>query len=270
MRISFGLLCHNETDSLERLLDSLIVERPYEYEIVIVHDVGEEATTNILKQYEESCSLIKVFKRSLNNHYSEQKNFMTEQCSGEWVINPDADEIFPEYILENIHLIIEENDTECLWLPRINGLNGLTEQWAMNLGFRIFPDVSKAVAPTNEKVMDTESDEYKLLKKLGLIIDESPLKKSTKINRSGKMALVNVKYYLLVVNYPDPQNRIYKNDYPRIHWEKPVHERVVGYKTHSFLPFDVEMAEHVAIKHIKTLDTQVKQNQKYGKIMGQI
>jgi len=72
------------------------------------------------------------------------------------------------------------------------------------------------------------------------------------------------------INWPDPQNRIYLNDYPRIHWDKPVHERVVGYKTHSLLPFDIELTEHLAIKHIKTLDRQIEQNQKYGKIMGQI
>ena len=210
MKISYALLCHNETESLEKLLDSLIVPRQYEYEIIIVHDVGEEATTNILKRYEESCNLIKVFTRSLNNHYSDQKNFMTEQCTGDWIINPDADEIFPEYVLENIHLIIEQSDTECIWLPRINIVEGMTAELAPRFGQRL---------------------------------DERGW-----------------------INWPDPQNRIYLNDYPRIHWEKPVHERVVGYKTHSPLPFDVELAEHMAIKHIKTLDTQVKQNQKYAEI----
>jgi len=214
MKISFALLCHNETDTLESLLSQLIVERPYEYEIVIVHDVGEDATIQMLKEYEDSCNLVTVYQRALNNHYSDQKNFMTEKCSGDWIVNPDADELFPEYILENIHLIIEQSDTECIWLPRINTVEGMTAELAPQFGQRL---------------------------------DERGW-----------------------INWPDPQNRIYKNDYPRIHWDKPVHERVVGFKTHSVLPFDIDMAEHLAIRHPKTIQRQIEQNQKYGKIMGQI
>jgi glycosyltransferase involved in cell wall biosynthesis len=226
MKISFALLCHNETDSLKTLLDSLIVERPYEYEIVIVYDRSDiglkyDADTFIWKPENETEKILKDFRekpnhflhfRSLNNDYSAQKNFMTTQCSGDWVINPDADELFPEYILENIHLIIEQSDTECIWLPRINIVEGMTAELAPRFG--------------------------------------------QKLDERGW------------INWPDPQNRIYLNDYPRIHWEKPVHERVVGYKTHSPLPFEPEMAEHVAIKHIKTLDRQIQQNNKYAKIMG--
>jgi len=213
MKISFALLCHTETTSLRKLLDTLVSPKPYDSEVVVVHDdVGDTNETKmVLDEYKNK---IKVYNRPLNNHYSEQKNFMTEQCSGDWIVNPDADEIFPEYILENIHLIIEQSDTECIWLPRINIVEGMTPELAPRFGQRM---------------------------------DERGW-----------------------INWPDPQNRIYLNDYPRIHWDKPVHERVVGYKTHSLLPFDIELTEHLAIKHIKTLDRQIEQNQKYGKIMGQI
>jgi hypothetical protein len=84
------------------------------------------------------------------------------------------------------------------------------------------------------------------------------------------MALVNVKYYLPVVNWSDPQQRIYRNDYPRIHWERPVHERIVGFKTYAFLPTDIDKTEHLAMKHVKTIQKQLEQNQKYAKIMGVI
>ena len=210
MKISYALLCHNETDSLRQLLEQLTKERQYDYEIVVIHDKGEDSETDdILTNFWRSDNII-IHERSLNNDYSAQKNFMTEKCSGDWIINPDADEIFPEYVLENIHLIIEQSDTECIWLPRINIVEGMTVELAPRFGHRL---------------------------------DERGW-----------------------INWPDPQNRIYLNDYPRIHWDKPVHERVIGYKTHSPLPFDVEMAEHVAIKHIKTLDKQVEQNQKYAQI----
>ena len=213
MRISFALLCHNETNSLYELLSKLIEPKPYDFEIVVVHDdVGDTSETiNVLDEFNGK---IMVTSRELNNDYATQKNYMTERCNGDWIINPDSDEMFPDYILENIHLIIEQSDTECIWLPRINIVEGMTAELAPRFGM--------------------------------------------KFDERGW------------INFPDPQNRIYKNDYPRIHWDKPVHERVVGYKTHSLLPFDIELTEHLAIKHIKTLDRQIEQNQKYGKIMGQI
>jgi len=65
------------------------------------------------------------------------------------------------------------------------------------------------------------------------------------------------------LNYPDYQQRFYKNDYPRIHWIKPVHERLTGYSTELFLPANIELAEYLAIQHIKTMERQMKQNNFY-------
>jgi hypothetical protein len=63
------------------------------------------------------------------------------------------------------------------------------------------------------------------------------------------------------INWPDPQWRIYKNvDY--IKWENKVHERLVGYKTISNLPIDINFSLH----HIKTIERQEKQNEYYEKL----
>jgi hypothetical protein len=60
------------------------------------------------------------------------------------------------------------------------------------------------------------------------------------------------------VNWPDPQWRIYKNvDY--IEWQNKVHEKLVGYKTISNLPIDINFSLH----HIKTIERQEKQNEYY-------
>lgn len=60
------------------------------------------------------------------------------------------------------------------------------------------------------------------------------------------------------VNWPDPQWRIYKNvDY--IEWQNKVHEKLVGYKTISNLPIDINFSLH----HIKTIERQEKQNKYY-------
>ena len=64
------------------------------------------------------------------------------------------------------------------------------------------------------------------------------------------------------VNFPDYQGRIWRNR-PNIRWEKPVHEVLIGYKEHTFLPQE----EDFCFYHLKEIDRQEKQNKFYGKIV---
>ena len=63
------------------------------------------------------------------------------------------------------------------------------------------------------------------------------------------------------VNFPDYQGRIWRNR-PNIRWEKPVHEQLVGYKEHTYLPAEEEFCFY----HPKTIDKQEKQNEFYNTI----
>ena len=63
------------------------------------------------------------------------------------------------------------------------------------------------------------------------------------------------------VNFPDYQGRLYKKR-PNIRWEKPVHEQLVGYKEHTFLPQEEEFCFY----HHKEIDRQEKQNEFYRDI----
>ena len=63
------------------------------------------------------------------------------------------------------------------------------------------------------------------------------------------------------VNFPDYQGRLYKKR-PNIRWEKPVHEQIVGYREHTFLPQE----KNWAMIHHKEIDRQEKQNNFYGTI----
>ena len=60
------------------------------------------------------------------------------------------------------------------------------------------------------------------------------------------------------VNFPDYQWRIWKNK-PEIKWINKVHERLNGFKNYTILP----AKEQYALKHPKTVERQVKQNDYY-------
>jgi glycosyltransferase involved in cell wall biosynthesis len=64
------------------------------------------------------------------------------------------------------------------------------------------------------------------------------------------------------VNFPDFQLRICANK-PEIVWEGKVHERLVGWKTSSNLPFT---DENWALLHPKNIERQEKQNNFYEQI----
>jgi glycosyltransferase involved in cell wall biosynthesis len=62
------------------------------------------------------------------------------------------------------------------------------------------------------------------------------------------------------INFPDFQMRILKNK-PEIRWENKVHEKIVGYKTHAYLPYD---QEEWCLQHPKTIERQERQNDFYN------
>jgi hypothetical protein len=65
-----------------------------------------------------------------------------------------------------------------------------------------------------------------------------------------------------LVNWPDFQGRIVKNE-SYMKWEGRVHEKIVGYRTLTQLPFD---STDWCLHHDKHITKQEKQNQFYDRI----
>lgn len=61
-----------------------------------------------------------------------------------------------------------------------------------------------------------------------------------------------------LVNWPDYQSRIYKNE-PRIKWERKLHETIVGMDKYSYIPDVYELS----LYHEKTIQKQRNDNQRY-------
>ena len=63
-----------------------------------------------------------------------------------------------------------------------------------------------------------------------------------------------------VVNAPDYQSRIYKNEPSRIRWDRRLHEKIEGHESMSKLPDD----EAFALYHDKTIEKQLETNKRYN------
>ena len=178
--ISFAITTHNEGEYLRKLLDQLI---PYcqqtGNELVILDDHSDDAVTAdmivetlVLAGKVGSKLSVRVAYRHLNGDFAAHKNHLNRMCTGKYIFQIDADETLHEDLLNSLEELVTLNDTIDLFLiPRVNIVNGLTDDDIKRWGWQI----SKLESQADEKVIDTDSDEYKMLKSYGLIIEETVL-----------------------------------------------------------------------------------------------
>jgi len=174
--ISLAITVCNEHQELKTLLDYL-QERALspEYEIVVQIDQDnhiQEVVSVILDRG------IKHWFYPLNKDFSAYKNELKKHCSGDFIFYIDADEIPSEYLLYNLPSILESNsEIEMFMVPRINTVRNIglshVQKWGWN--------ISKLENYISEKELDLNDpkdlDEYNLLKKYNLIIEESVFSK---------------------------------------------------------------------------------------------
>ena len=147
LKISYSILTHNENDSLEKLLRFLVKWKQPQDEIVILDDYSDDEKTKQILDFYVSAHDIVFEQRNLLNDFASQKNHLKSMCSGGYSFNLDADEMVSRWLMKNIHGILEENEIDLVYLPRINTVDGLTEQHAQQWGWSVneegwvnFPD----------------------------------------------------------------------------------------------------------------------------------
>jgi len=208
MKISYAVTTHNEYKEIEKLIPFILENKDSEDELVIIDDHSDYKTWRVFDEYiHEPKHNIKFIEHALYSDFSVHKNFMNDQCAGDWIVNIDADEIPNKFLMQNIKALIESNPgVELYWVPRVNTVEGLTQEHIQKWGWRV---------------------------------DDNGW-----------------------INWPDPQQRIYKNT-EEIKWVRPVHERLVGATKDAFLPYE----EQWCLYHPKTIQKQESQNEKYARIL---
>lgn len=153
MKISYGITTWIEHEELDNLINYLNTRIDNEDEIIVVYDKNR-ATSEVL-------SVLNNFKRdnykfypfNFQQNWLENKNYLGSMCTGEYIFQIDSDEIPSEILLQNIKPILESNpDIDVYWVPRINIVNGLTQehikQWGWNVNEKLwvnFPDPQKRI-----------------------------------------------------------------------------------------------------------------------------
>jgi len=208
MTISYAVTVCNEIEEVKRLLDILFKNISEDDEVVVLIDTKNG--TPEVENYISSLTGTPNFKWAgvlFNNDFASFKNKLKSLCTKDFIFQIDADETISEFMIETLPQVLKANpDLECASVPRINTVEGLTQEHINKWGWNV--------------------------------------------SANGW------------VNFPDFQMRILKNK-PEIKWINKVHEKIVGYKTHAYLPYD---KEEWCLQHPKTIERQEKQNNFYETI----
>jgi glycosyltransferase involved in cell wall biosynthesis len=155
LKISYGITVHNEADELFKLTNILIQNIDKEDEIVICVDGDDERVNlvlqNLQKTYQWNNNII-IYNRKLDGDFAAHKNSVIEKSTGDYVFHIDADEYPHEILLQQLKQILEINDVDLIWIPRVNTVEGFTDEdvkrWNWNMseqGWVNYPDYQSRV-----------------------------------------------------------------------------------------------------------------------------
>ena len=136
MNISYGITVHNEVDELERLLSKLLVGIKEQDEVVICVDGNHKGVRDVIKLYSIDSRVIH-YNRKLDGNFADHKNSVIEKSSGDFIFHIDADEYPNKTLLEQLPQIVEMNDVDLIWIPRVKTIEGMTEEHIKRWGWRV-------------------------------------------------------------------------------------------------------------------------------------
>jgi len=158
MKISYAVTVCNEFIEIQRLLTFLIDRKQPQDEIVVFYDTNN-GTSEVERYLTILGSGIRRIGYHFDGHFGHMKNALTEACLGDYIFQIDADEIPNEVLMDNIHPILESNDVDVILVPRVNTVEGLTQEhiqkwrWNVNeMGWVNFPDPQWRIYKNNESI----------------------------------------------------------------------------------------------------------------------
>ena len=154
MKISYGITVCNEDVEIQRLVTFLLKNKRDEDEIVITYDSnnGSKGVEDYLRTHSVNGEF-SWHPYEFDGNFSDLKNYTKKMCSGDYIFHLDADEYPHEILMAQIHTILEINETDLIWIPRVNTVDGIDPGyhlkqwgWVMNeKGWVNYPDYQARV-----------------------------------------------------------------------------------------------------------------------------
>ena len=139
MTISYAITVCNEIVEIQRLLSFLLENKRKEDEIVVVFDSvnGSKNIEEYLRAQNVTESKFRWYPFEFKGHFADLKNYLTQQCTGDYIFQIDADEIPHERLIALLPDILHENSVDVIQVPRVNTVEGLTSEHIQKWGWKI-------------------------------------------------------------------------------------------------------------------------------------
>ena len=155
VNVTYAITVCNEIKEITTLVNFLHPRVQSEDEILIQYD--EDGVTDDVRGYlriiNDLHDNINVIGFSLNKDFASYKNNLKNHAKGIFIFQIDADEMPNEYLITNMHDLLESNkDIDLFFVPRVNTVEGLTDEhiqkWGWNVndkGWVNWPDVQTRI-----------------------------------------------------------------------------------------------------------------------------
>ena len=155
VNVTYAITVCNEINEITKLINFLHPRIQSDDEILIQYDEG--GVTDDVKGYlniiNDLHDNINVIGFPLNKDFASYKNNLKNHANGMFIFQIDADELPSEYLITNMHDLLEANkDIDLFFVPRVNTVEGLTDEhvkkWRWNVnekGWVNWPDVQTRI-----------------------------------------------------------------------------------------------------------------------------
>ena len=149
MKISYAITVCDELDEVIKLINFLRQHKRPEDEICVLLDKPKASQGLIDWLYRFSSSnWINLKEGEFKGHFADWKNQLIDMCTGDFIFQIDADELPSQMLIDILPQLLESNpDNELYLVPRVNTVEGLTQEHIQKWGWRVnekgwvnFPD----------------------------------------------------------------------------------------------------------------------------------
>lgn len=137
MKISYAITVCNELEEVKRLVNFLLSNKRTEDEIVILYDLN--GSKEVYDYIDEVDKIVNIFvaKDNFTGHFADWKNKLALLCKGDYIFQIDADEIPHKNLIEHLPTLLETNDIDMFRVPRVNTVEGLTQEHIKKWGWHV-------------------------------------------------------------------------------------------------------------------------------------
>ncbi len=166
MKFSFSIPVCNEINELQALVNNILDHKQEQDEIIILFDQdnGTKEVEDYLQILVTNSKETSWFPASLNNDFATFKNNFLNYCTGDYIVQIDADELPSDEFWAYLPAIFESNRglAESFYISRRNTVDGLTQEHIDKWGWRVqkidnkdlinFPDWQHRIFKNNGKI----------------------------------------------------------------------------------------------------------------------